>query len=190
MVKHRGTKTIQTERLCLRKYNITDAEDIFLNYGTDERVTRFLSWQPYDNIESLRGFISAQIASYADNVYTWVIRYADQTVGSISVVRMDEQNESCEIGYCLGYPFWNKGIMAEAVWSVLDYLFYGVGYHRIFAKHDAENPASGKVMVKCNMIYEGRLREHYLRHDGTRSDSMVYSALKNEWCTQTDTCSG
>lgn len=33
--------------------------------------------------------------------------------------------------------------------------------HRIIAKHDMENPASGKVMLKCKMTYEGKLREYY-----------------------------
>jgi len=63
----------------------------------------------------------------------------------------------------------------------LRYLFLEVGYHRIFAKHDIENPASGQVMKKCNMVYEGKLRGHYLRHDGTFSDSLVYSILTNEF---------
>ncbi len=36
-------------------------------------------------------------------------------------------------------------------------------------------------MQKCGMIYEGRLREYYLRHDGTFSDSLIYSILKDEF---------
>lgn len=60
----------------------------------------------------------------------------------------------------------------------MNFLFQEVGIHRITAKHDAENPSSGKVMQKCNMVYEGRLRDYYLRHDGTYSDSLVYGILK------------
>lgn len=66
----------------------------------------------------------------------------------------------------------------------MNFLFNGVGMHRITAKHDIENPVSGKAMQKCGMKYEGKLREHYLRHDGTYSDSLVYGILKNEFtCT-------
>jgi len=181
MVKHKGTQNIETERLCLRKYKVEDAEDIFKNYATDEKVTKFLSWRPYADIESLSTFIAAQVSNYAENVYNWVIEYKNQVIGSISAVKIYKENESCEIGYCLGYEFWNKGIVTEAMLAVLNYLFCEVGYHRIFAKHDIENPASGKVMMKCNMVYEGRLREHYLRHDGTYSDSLIYSILNNEF---------
>jgi len=36
-------------------------------------------------------------------------------------------------------------------------------------------------MPKCNMTFEGKLREHYLRHDGTYSDALVYGIIKNEF---------
>jgi len=34
------------------------------------------------------------------------------------------------------------------------------------------------IMPKCNMTFEGKLREHYLRHDGTYSDALVYGIIK------------
>ncbi|WP_310604000.1 GNAT family N-acetyltransferase [Anaerosporobacter sp.] len=179
MITHKGTQNIQTERLHLRKYSINDAEDIFKNYATDERVAKFLTWEKYENIEDLKTFIFSQINAYEDNIYSWVIEYQNEVIGSISVTEKSEKNKSCEIGYCIGFEFWNKGITTEAVSAVIKYLFE-VGYHRIVAKHDVENPASGKVMMKCNMTYEGRLREYYLRHDGTYSDSLVYSILISE----------
>jgi len=181
MLKHCGTKPIRTERLLLRRYREIDAAAIYKNYAADARVTRFLPWEPYSDIESLRAFISEQVSGYSDHVYNWVIEYEGEVVGSISAVRADEKNESCEIGYCLGFAFWNKGIATEALSAVLEFLFCEAGYHRIFAKHDIKNPASGKVMRKCNMVYEGRLREHYLRKDGTRSDSLIYSILQHEF---------
>ena len=181
MLTHKGTRSIYTSRLCLRRYRIEDVINIFKNYATDKRVTKFLSWQPYEKIETLERFVEDQVLSYTDNKYNWVIEYTSQVIGSVSVIREDEQNESCEIGYCIGRDFWGKGITTEAVTAVLQYLFCEVGYHRIFAKHDVDNPASGKVMQKCNMIYEGRLRGYYLRHDGAFSDTLVYSILKDEF---------
>ena len=60
-------------------------------------------------------------------------------------------------------------------------MLYDVNMHRIVAKHDVENIASGKVMQKCGMIYEAKLKEYYKRHDGTFSDSIVYRMLHNEY---------
>lgn len=182
MVAHKGTQEIRTSRLWLRRYRMQDANDIFTNYATDERVTKYLSWKPYAQIEQLQEFIASRISEYASNVYNWVIVYENQVIGSISTVRIDEKNESCEVGYCIGYEFWNMGITTEALSAVIHYLFAEVGFHRIIAKHDSENEASGKVIEKCKMTYEGRLREHYLRHDGSFSDSLLYSILKDEYC--------
>lgn len=181
MLKHIGTQEMNTARLCLRRYKMQDASDIFGNYATDERVARFLSWRPYTNIEDLQAFIAGQIAAYGPRSYNWVIEYGGQVVGSISVTGMDEKNESCEIGYCLGHAHWNKGITTEALQAVLGYLFGRVNFNRILAKHDVENMASGKVMLHCAMRQEGRLRQHYLRHDGSFSDALLYSILREEY---------
>ena len=184
MLQHKGTIPIQTPQLLLRQYAPADVPDIWRNYATDSVVTKFLSWQPYTDIAALEHFLAGQIASYTNNTtYNWAIVYDKQTIGSISVINRDERNESCEIGYCIGRGFWGQGIMTEALTTVMDFLFNQVGFHRIFAKHDVENPASGKVMEKCRMQYEGRLRGHYRRHDGTFSDSLVYGALREDFST-------
>lgn len=83
---HKGTQTIKTPRLVLRKYSLSDASDIYKNYATDERVTKFLSWLPYNNISELENFINTQISGYKINTtYNWVIEYSNAAVGSISV---------------------------------------------------------------------------------------------------------
>jgi len=183
MLAHKGTQEIRTARLLLRKYRTGDALDMFNNYATDERVTKFLSWEPYQDLQSVEKFVETMISGYTDDRYIWVIEHCGSVIGSISVVQADNKNEHCEIGYCLSYDFWNMGIVTEALSAVMDFLFHEIGYHRIFAKHDAENPASGKVMEKCGMIYEGRLRGHYLRPDGKPSDSLIYGALISDFNT-------
>lgn len=185
MLVHKGTQELYTKRLKLRKFNLSDATYMYKNYATDERVTKFLNWKPYKTVEEIETFLSDIINEYTcQNVYHWAIEINNEMIGSISTTFIDENNCNCEIGYCIGYDYWNKGITSEALFAVINFLFNEVGMHRITAKHDIENPASGKVMLKCNMTYEGKLREHYLRHDGTYSDSLVYGILKNEFtCT-------
>ncbi len=41
MITHKGTKTLYTERLILRKFTVDDAEDFYNNWAKDERVCRF-----------------------------------------------------------------------------------------------------------------------------------------------------
>jgi len=182
MLQHKGTKELKSERLTLRQFSPSDAQYMYKNYATDERVTRFLSWRPYTCVEDVEKFLASVIEEYNRlDTYHWAIEVAGEVIGSISTIDIDEKNCGCEVGYCIAYDYWNKGVTTEALKLVLKFLFNEVDMHRIMAKHDVDNPASGKVMQKCGMTYEGRMRERYLRHDGTFSDSLVYGILKREF---------
>ena len=43
-------------------------------------------------------------------------------IGDISIVAIDENDSSCEIGYVLGKAYWGHGIMTEALKAVLDFV--------------------------------------------------------------------
>ena len=43
-MKKLGTKTLETDRLVLRKFRIDDANEVFANYGNDDEVTKYLRW--------------------------------------------------------------------------------------------------------------------------------------------------
>ena len=181
MLKHKGTEEIRTDRLVLRKYRLSDVDDMFKNYANDERVTTYLSWKAYEKSEDILPFLEMAILDYEKiSTYHWAIEYEGEMIGSISVMSVDDLRNNCEVGYCIGYDYWNKGITSEALAAVIQFLFEEVGMHRILAKHDVENPASGEVMKKCGMTYEGRFKEYYLRHDGTYSDALVYGIVNEK----------
>ena len=49
-MKHKGTKQLETNRLILRQFVIEDYELFYKNWATDERVTRYMTWNPHQNI--------------------------------------------------------------------------------------------------------------------------------------------
>lgn len=42
-MNHIGTKTLETERLILRKFKDEDASDLFNNWASDSNVTKYLT---------------------------------------------------------------------------------------------------------------------------------------------------
>jgi len=88
---------------------------------------------------------------------------------------------ACEIGYSLGSKFWGQGITTEAATAVLDFLFCEVGFNRVTASHNEGNIASGKVLKKIGMSYEGTCREAALNKDGTLEDLILYAILKGDY---------
>ena len=75
----------------------------------------------------------------------------------------------------------DQGLMTEALTAALEYLLHTVGFHRVQMRHDALNPASGRVMQKCGLQLEGTLRGFKRRQDGTWADIRLYAALAESW---------
>ena len=183
MLKHKGTQTIETSRLILRRAIREDAEPMFRNWASDPEVTKFLTWQPHECIDVTQEILESWLAEYEKNhYYQWmiVLKEIGEPIGSISVVRQNDRVEDAEIGYCIGRPWWHKGIMSEALSAVIEYLFTEVGINRIAARHDPNNPHSGGVMRKCGMKYEGTHRACDRNNQGI-CDAAQYAILRSEW---------
>lgn len=180
-----GTQEIRTPRLLLRRMTLDDAPAMFDTWANDERVTRFMNWEPHGTIEETKRILRAWLNTYADETfYQWGVEYEGALVGSMGAVSLSVINQHCEIGYCIGCDYWGKGIVTEAVQGVLGFLFREVKLNRVYAKYDVLNPASGRVMEKCGMTCEGTLRQHTLRKDGYFGDLRQYGILREEYEAQ------
>ena len=183
MIKRIGTKTITTKRLILRKFAINDTEDVFMNWANDIEVTRYLSWLPHGKLDVTKNIINAWVEDYKNpDTYNWGIELKNlgQVIGSISVIKFECKNLVCEIGYCLSKKYWNKGIMSEALKAVIGFLIDNVGVQRVYAYHNANNVASGKVMQKAGMQFEGKLRKYHLNREGALEDVNMYSMIDDD----------
>lgn len=180
-MNHIGTREIATERLTLRRFEIEDAENVFYNWFSDEQTVKYLTWPVYKSVDEAEDMIKSWIAQY-DNTeyYNWAIELNDleQPIGNISVVSIDEKTESIELGYCLGSQFFNKGYMTEAVTAIIRFFINEVGAGRVWARHDTENPNSGKVMAAAGMDYEGTLRHAGFNNQGI-CDEAVYAKVRS-----------
>lgn len=182
MITHKGTQTIHTERLILRKFTLDDAQEMFENWANDERVTRYLTWCPHESAEATKQLLEIWCASYENlNTYNWVMEYESTPIGNISVVLLSEKSEYAVLGYCMGYAYWNKGFMTEAVKAVIDFLFSKVGVNRVEISHAVKNPASGRVAQKCGLTFEGTKREHFKTPNEEFLDISYYGIIRSEW---------
>ncbi len=182
-MRHGGTKRLETERLILRPFKKADGEAMYRNWASDPEVTKFLTWPNHaDPMVSLRIAARWEELNPRPDNYQWaiVLRELGEPIGSISVVRIDEDVDGMEIGYCIGRKWWNKGIMTEAAREVIRYLFTEVGAKRIAGRHDVANPASGRVMRKLGMKKEGVLRQADRNNQGI-VDVVYRSILFDEW---------
>ncbi len=156
-----GTQIIKTDRLILRRFCLEDAEDMYANWASDPEVTRFLTWQAHSSVDMTKCLLADWISRYKDDKYFNGVMEHKKTgkvIGNISVVKLNENIEAADMGYCMSRAYWGQGLMPEALKAVIDYLFDVVGLNRIAACHDVNNPKSGRVMEKSGMKQEGILR--------------------------------
>lgn len=178
-----GTRTIETERLILRPFVREDAEDMYRNWASDPEVTKYLTWPVHPDAGCTRRVLEDWIPRYEDGGYfNWAIvwRQTGRVIGSIAVVKLIEEIDEAEIGYCLSRSFWGQGIMPEALRAVEDYLFETAGLNRIAASHDANNPKSGRVMDKAGMKPEGTHRQGGRNNQGI-CDVVWHAILRGDW---------
>lgn len=180
---HKGTVTLETERLILRRFAVSDAADMFRNWASSEEVARFLTWEPHPSAEATAELLREWVSDYGKpDTYNWVImlKAENMPIGNISVVRQYDNISCAELGWCLGTEWWGQGYMPEAGNAVLRYLFEEVGFSRVMAAHDIGNPKSGRVMQKIGMTKEGVLRQQGFAR-GRVFDEVRYGILADEW---------
>lgn len=188
MLINKGTVTLNTNRLILRRFTPDDAQEAFNNWTCDSEVTRFMRWQAHSEPEQTQTFLSKVIAGYGDpKKYHWAVELKEigQVIGSISLMVENETDEKGEIGYCIGKSFWGRGLMAEALRAVIKFAVEECGFNRLEAVHSIRNPASGRVMQKAGMLFEGRARQLYKSREGFE-DCDIYYILKEDYAAKED----
>lgn len=149
-----------TERLIIREPIQSDAKDIFKKYTQDPDVTKYLTWVPHKTFNETQKWIDFCIQNATtEKCITRVIVYkeSNQAIGMFDFQLHDFHTH---FGYVLAKKYWNKGLMTEAMQQAVEYYHQLPEIYRIWAVHDIENPASGRVMTKLGLKYEGTLKRY------------------------------
>ncbi len=179
MISHSGTVPLKTERLVLRRFTIADAADVFNKWTGSAEVSRFVMRSPHKSVQEAEQMLREHEKNYtAPDFYMWAIEYENELIGYICGNEIIEHLRSITIGYCIAKSCWNKGIVTEASKAIIRH-FFGLGFNRIASSHHPQNPASGKVMEKCGMRFEGRIRGGSILA-GKICDAMQYAILAGD----------
>lgn len=107
------------------------------------------------------------------------IEYKGIYVGNIGLHKgTDVYRKSAEIGYFLGEPYWNLGIMTKAVPLICEYGFANLDIVRIHAGIFEFNPASMRVLEKCGFKREAVFEKAIIK-EGKIYDEIRYVKLIN-----------
>lgn len=140
--------TLTTERPTLRQLSIDDQQHIFA-LRSDAEINKYLDRLPVQTIEEAINFINKVTDNIKkNNSLYWAITLTKTNtfVGTICLFSFSDENNKCEIGYELLTTFQGKGIMKEAVESVIHYAFNTMKVQIIEAVCHRNNQHSIKLL--------------------------------------------
>jgi RimJ/RimL family protein N-acetyltransferase len=184
---HRPTLT--TKRLILRPFALSDAHTVQRLAGDRKIAATTLNIpHPYEDGVAEAWIESQQEQFERGELVSFAVVLGERTgdslietalVGSIGL-HISQKHARAELGYWIGVPYWNQGYCTEAARAVVRYGIQTLGLNRIQSRHLVRNPASGRVMQKIGMRYEGTMRQAVLKWE-VFEDVNLYAVLKDEY---------
>lgn len=147
---------LETDRLLLRAWRETDAED-FYEYAKVDGVGQMAGWLPHKSLEESREVLNFFIRD--KKTFAIVLKESGKVIGSLGLEDRDGEAEipegsmGREIGYALSKAYWGRGLVPEAMKVVIDYCFNELAFDWITCGHFVWNHQSRRVVEKCGFHY-------------------------------------
>ena len=173
---------IQTDRLALRPFSLTDAAAVF-DYSSDPAWGLYQSLpSPYTRPDADR-FVAKLILRDREESPTWAMTLEGRVIGIVSVSFLSEHRIAV-LGYGVHTLLWGKGFCVEATRAVLNASFRSYEQlKRLRAHIDARNLASIRVLEKLGFSHEGTLRSNQYER-GTFVDEGIFGLLREDWAVR------
>lgn len=166
---------LETDNLILRFLDISDHLAIYHNISHDKDVLKYFVMNYQENIDES---VVSRIINFAIKneryVFSIILKKTNEVIGfCLQCSSPSKQINSVEVGYAIGKKYWNNGYGTECLKALIDFMF-SLGVHKVTASHIIENSASGRVMEKCDMIYQGILVDEIYYQDKYHDCKLYY----------------
>lgn len=183
MVFH-PTYPIQTSRLELRPFTRGDVDAVHA-YRSRADVALYLFDPPLSRDQCAQAVqqrtTQTAFVEEGDKIVLAVQLSGHGTlIGEISLIWRSEEAGQGEVGWIFHPDFQRQGYASEAAKALLALGFAGASLHRIYARCDAGNLASWRLMERLGMRREAHFREHG-RFKGRWDEEYIYAMLACEW---------
>lgn len=169
-------KQQQDEVITLKKFTVADIDD-FMEWATDDEVTKFMMWDSYTSRVDVEDFFKNVVERHS-----WFkgICLGKKVIGSMTLDK-GKGVEACkaELGYVMARKYWGNGFATQAVGLAIRKGFEDLEVERIEAFVDPDNVGSQRVLEKNGFVKEGLLR-NWVVQKGVIKDRLVYAVLRSE----------
>lgn len=181
-IELRELRELENDVVRLTPLTLAHIPDLLAAGGGDEELWR---WMPtaVPRTEQDLTKLAAKLIDGAEYLPFAVIpKESGRAVGWTTFGDVPTYDESIEIGWTwYGRSVWRSAVNTNCKILLLDHAFDTVGYNRVLLKTDHLNLRSQAAIRRIGGVYEGTLRRHRRRPDGTWRDSAHFSILAEEW---------
>ncbi len=174
---------VRTERLLLRRLRADDLDAVH-SFQSRADVARYLYRNAMTRDEAGAWLASSIASRFADEGTTLRLALTvppdDRCIGYVHLHRANNPARQAETGYVIHPDHAGRGYATEAAREALALGFEHFGFHRIFARVDAQNAASIRICERLGMRREAHLVEND-RRNGRWGSELVYAMLAREW---------
>ena len=176
---------MESEHLFILPLTEAHIPSLFEAIGSDPEIYRWLPFSTPQNLEEfskvLEGFIRDSAAGIRV-AHAVILKKGDRPIGTTSFLDLNPTHNSIEIGSTFySKDFWRSFVNTEAKFLMLSEAFEVRGVERVTLKTDSLNQRSRNAIERIGAKFEGILRHHMRRPDGSWRDSAYFSILREEW---------
>lgn len=163
--------TLETPRLLLRPFELSDAEDMF-EMDKNPEVHKYLWQTPLQSVDETIKIIKNLQKQYAENNigrFATILKETGEFIGWTGIKYINDHVENgnsnfYDYGYRLNEKFWNKGFATEASVAWLKYGFDEMKIDKMNAYTHFENGASNHILQKVGFQF---MEDYQDEHDVT-----------------------
>jgi RimJ/RimL family protein N-acetyltransferase len=171
--------TLVGRHVTLVPLGLEHTEDLF-EAGQYDEIWTLLPWQRPRVVADIAAQIEQALADPAR--LPFAVLKDGRAIGTTSYGDIDLAVGGLEIGWTWYTPSaWATAVNPECKLLLLGHAFEDLGAGRVFLKTDGLNTRSQAAIRKLGAQYDGTLRHHRLRADGSVRDSAYFSILLAEW---------
>ena len=174
---------LQTERLILRPWEETDAEELY-EYAKDPQVGPIAGWPVHTSVENSREVIKGVLS--APETYAVCLKSENKPIGSIGLMvgkasNLDLPENEGEIGFWIGKPYWGQGMIPEATAELIRHAFVDVGMKTLWCGYFDGNEKSKRCQEKCGFRYHHTNRDVYWELTDDIRTEHITRLFREEW---------
>jgi ribosomal-protein-alanine N-acetyltransferase len=141
--------------------NYNDVDDLF-TMRKDSKMNKYIDTRLEENIKETKAYIDKMNKGVDCNKWIiWALEHkaSKKVVGSICIWNINMEQDNGELGYGIIPNYQGKGLMKEALLSVIEYGFNVMNLKTLDAYTEERNVKSINLLEKCNFIEVSRVND-------------------------------